>query len=193
MSESHLKVETVGETDVIEEVGTQFWRKKPVTECTLAATLLTDEYRHTLVAMQCVHLQPMCHHRAKPDAEISLHLVAHSRQTIEEARHMVAAVPLANAVEIVGDRVVVTHSHRVEIFLDDFARRTVASHAFLSRLDYDSVQHLVGKGSPYVLILKAHFQLAVDNVTAKLEAFLKECFHFEHKVLTLGYLHHVRS
>ena len=106
---------------------------------------------------------------------------------------MVFAVPLAYAVEIVGDRVVVAYSHRMDVFLDDLAGRTVASHSFLSRIDDDSVQHLVGEGSPLSLILKAHFQLAVDNITAKLEAFLKECFHFEHKVLALGSLHHVWS
>ena len=64
MSESHLEVETVGEIDVVEEVGAQFRRKNPVAERALAAALLSYEHRLSLVAMQRAPLPTLRPHRA---------------------------------------------------------------------------------------------------------------------------------
>ena len=57
--ECHFCVKLVAEVDVVEEVHAESFGQESYGEGTLAATLLSDEYRHRLVAMEHVHLEPV--------------------------------------------------------------------------------------------------------------------------------------
>ena len=60
VGECHLCVKLVAEVDVVEEVHTEWLGKEPDGEGTLAASLMTDEYWHRLIAVEHIHLEPVC-------------------------------------------------------------------------------------------------------------------------------------
>ena len=68
VGEGHLGIKLVGEVDVVEEILTQMLWQEAVGKGALAAPLLTDVHRHYLIAVQCIHLEPVGHRRAKPDS-----------------------------------------------------------------------------------------------------------------------------
>ena len=56
VGESHLGIKLIAEVDVVEEVHAELLGKEPDGEGTLAASLLADEHRHRLVAVEHIHL-----------------------------------------------------------------------------------------------------------------------------------------
>ena len=118
VGESHLAVKLVAEVDVVEIVASQSLRQQSEGKRALAATLLSDEHGHSLVAMLAIHLQPMRHHRAEPYGTPSHRLHRHSGNAVEEVGNVVVSVPLGQCVEEIANGTELPHGIRLDILVD---------------------------------------------------------------------------
>ena len=123
----HLLVELVREVQVVQEILAQMRRQQTLEEGGLSAALSSNERRHNLIAVQGVHLQPMSHTGAQPDAEKILLFCADSRQATEQLRYMVLSVPLGQVVKVIANGVIranllrMNKLHNIRLWIGTFA------------------------------------------------------------------------
>lgn len=181
---------------MIEIIGTQVRRKQTYGEGALAATLGADQDGNALVAMLCVHAQPMGYGRSDPDGTPRELFAADAWQTTEEVGHMVVSVPGREGTEEVAYGIVGWDGVRANVLLDVLLGGLVATHSLLLGMTDDGVHDLGGHGSPDRMKRKrilgsvrerAHLGLATQDVATKLIVLGQEGFGLEDGSLDFGH------
>ena len=131
VGERHLAVKLIAKIDVIHEVAAQMFWQQADSKRALAASLLTNQYWHTFIAVQHVDAQPMCHGRAHPCGAPRKLFARNARNAAEQVCHMVLSVPLRQAVKKLMHRIVCLHSVGVYVLLDVLSWRLITTSALL--------------------------------------------------------------
>ena len=137
---------------MVQIVLSQSGRQQPHQEGGLAASLSTDERRHTFIAVDGVHLQPVGHNRPQPRGQIAHQLRVHPRQAVEESSHVVLAVPSRQVLQIVGDGVEGVNLIGVDILHDVRLWRAVLTESVTLCADDDSVESRLSQRFPLRLL-----------------------------------------
>ena len=125
------------------EVLTEMLGQQPCHEGCLSTSLCTNQRRHTLIAMNSVHLEPMRNSRAKPYGQEAMLFCADTRQSTEQLRHMIPSVPLGQAVKIFPDRVIDWNLFGVDQLHDLRLRTAFLNDSLALGSDDDAVQCLL--------------------------------------------------
>ena len=150
----------------------------------LATTLGTNQRGHALVAVVCVQLQPVGHRRAHPDSQEVQLLRADAWQSREEFGHVVLAVPLGQAIQVVLDGIECLHLLRVDVLLDVALRTALLEHVLSLGLNHYAVQRLLRQ---HAILLHAavlrplgELRLSVQHVVSEGVMLVQKHFDAQH-------------
>ena len=146
--QGHLLIEFVRQVQMVQIVLAQVFRQQSFHESRLATTLRTNQRRHTLIAMQRVHLQPMGHSRTEPDTQIRQHFGADTRQATEYTCHMVLSVPLGKVGQKLPDGVECRDILGIDVRLDVRLRILPLTDVLAPGSQDDAVQRLLRQRTP---------------------------------------------
>lgn len=188
MGERHVAVELVAEVDVVHEVHAEMRRQESDGEGALATSLLTDEHRHTLVAVKHVHAEPVCHTRAQPCAVPRELFAVDAGQSAEEFADVVLAIPRREGVEPVGSRVIQWCIFRIDVLIQTLTQVAYLDAGTLEAADH-GVASLTGEWAERfgVVIAKfAHLILVRQHIVTKIVVIAEEDLKRGDLLLTTG-------
>ena len=143
VSKSHFLIELIRQVEMVQEILPQRHGQQTLEERCLTTALCANQRRHTFIAVQGVHLQPMGNGRTQPNGE-KIHLLStDARQTPEETSHMIVSVPFWQRLQEVLDGVEVRDFLRLYIFY--YVRLRIALNDLLNlSTDDDAIERLRG-------------------------------------------------